>query len=65
MSEPVVQVTDLGVVDPMRLPPVFSRVPRWFRGLRAVAKGFLVLAMVDAMDLGVGGIGNRRSRRSQ
>lgn len=58
MPDPAVQVTELGVVDPMRLPPVFSRVTESFRRLQTVAKVFAVLAVVDAIDLVIGRIGS-------
>jgi hypothetical protein len=58
MPDPAVQVTELGVVDPMRLPPVLSRVMAAFRPLPTVAKVFAVLALVDAIDLALGRIGS-------
>jgi hypothetical protein len=58
MPDPVVQMTDLSVVDPMRLPPVVARVMAAFRQLPTVAKVFAVLALVDAIDLVLGRIGS-------
>ena len=58
MPDPVVQVTDLGVVDPMRLPPVLSWAMAAFRRLPSVAKVFAVLAVVDLIDLVPGRIGS-------
>jgi hypothetical protein len=58
MPDPAVQVTELGVVDPIRLPPVLSGVMASIRRLPAVANVFAVLAMVDAIDLVIGRIGS-------
>jgi hypothetical protein len=58
MPDPAAQVTDLGVVDPMRLPPVLPRVMESFRRLPTVAKVFAILAVVDAIDLVPGRIGS-------
>jgi hypothetical protein len=42
---------DLGVVDPIRLPPMLGRGGRWLIGLPLVARIFLVLAVIDFIDL--------------
>ena len=58
MPDPAIQVTELGVVDPMRLPPIVSRLTDSFRRLPTVAKVFAVFAVVDAVDLVPGRIGS-------
>jgi hypothetical protein len=58
MTHDAPAVTDLGVVDPLRLPKVMSRMPRWFRELPWVAKVFAILAVVDAIDLLVRRLGS-------
>jgi hypothetical protein len=58
MPDPAVQVTELGVVDPMRLPPFVSRAAESFRQLPTVAKVFAILAAIDAVDLVLGRIGS-------
>jgi hypothetical protein len=58
MPDPAAQVTELGVVDPIRLPPVFSRAAQTFRRLPTVAKAFAILAAIDAIDLVLGRIGS-------
>jgi hypothetical protein len=58
MPDPAVQVTELGFVDPMRLPSFLSRAAESFRQLPMVAKVFATLAAIDAVDLVLRRIGS-------
>jgi len=47
-------VSDLGVVDPMRVPAPVAGIPARFRALPMLAQGFIVIAIVDALVRTVG-----------